>query len=408
MPRSFAPSVAGVVVVLLLASMWGSDHDAETRDTAAPSPVRTTAESEQGRGESRLPVDPLPDRAGGQEPGDQSEGDTPAGVVAQSSAADRNADRQRKLGNDHRPPGGSDGSEAGGQAGLPGPRYRTSVKVLDQAVECTPGIQRRKAVVLLSGTGFTTEENWGWGHERALSQAGFAVCTVELVARSMVSIYNQADYVVYAVRKAHRLSGRKVSVIGYSQGGSHPLWAMKFWPDVRAAVDDYIGLAPAVNGTRLGDVVCAKGSCSGISWQVQFGSAYHTRLHRGGLPVGPSYTNIYTNFDEIVLPQPRASHIPGGSNISVQSVCPLRVVEHAAILADSVAWALALDALTHRGPADASRLKNRLALCAGPFLPGIDLAGMAVALLSGGQHAVTGLVTEPQVTEEPRLPGYAR
>ncbi|WP_203336985.1 lipase family alpha/beta hydrolase [Nocardioides limicola] len=291
--------------------------------------------------------------------------------------------------------------------GLPGPPYQTSVAVLDRAVNCTPDIKGRKTVVLVPGTGMTVKETYGWGYERALPEAGFGVCTVELADRSLVSVYNQADYMVYAIRKARELSGRKVAVIGHSQGGSHPLWAMTFWPDVRAAVDDYIGLAPGVTGTRLGDVVCASGSCAAIAWQVRFGSTYINRLHEGGLPVGPSYTSIYTTFDEIVFPQPAGSHIPGGSNISVQSVCPLRVVEHATIVADSVAWALTIDALTHPGPADPSRLTNRLGLCLNRFMPRIDLVGMALGLASGGGHALTGLVTAPQVTAEPPLPDYA-
>lgn len=292
------------------------------------------------------------------------------------------------------------------RADTPGPQLRTPVELLDAAVRCTPDSTSRKTVVLVHGTGFDAEKTWSWGYERALPAAGFAVCTVDLPGRSLISIYEQSEYVVYAIRKARALSGQKVSVIGHSQGGSHPLWAMKFWPDVRAAVDDYIGLAPGVNGTQLGNVLCSPGACAEIAWQVRFGSLYLNRLHEGGLPEGPSYTNVYTDVDEIVIPQPAGSNIPGGSNVSVQSICPLRVVEHGTIVGDSVAWALALDALTHSGPAVPSRLTNRTALCLNPLMPNIDILGM-LAGIGSGFGSIIGLLAQPMATSEPALPEYA-
>ncbi len=289
----------------------------------------------------------------------------------------------------------------------PGPPYRTPVDVLDAAVHCSQNAANRKTVVLVHGTGFTADEAWSWGYERALPADGFGVCTVDLPGRSVVSIYEAADYVVYAIRKARAISGQKVSVIGHSQGGSHPLWAMKFWPDVRAAVDDYIGLAPGVNGTQLGNVLCSAGACADITWQVRFGSNYLNRLHEGGLPESPSYTNVYTVLDEIVVPQPAASNIPGGSNIAVQSICPTRVVEHGFIIADSVAYALVLDALRNPGPAVASRINNRLALCLNPYLPNIDLTRMATLTAAGVFSGGAQLLAKPLATEEPPLPAYA-
>lgn len=289
-----------------------------------------------------------------------------------------------------------------------GPALSVSARLLEAAVTCDSEVASRRAVLLVHGTGTNSDESWSWGYARALSAAGFAVCTVDLPGRSVISVYDQSEYVVYAIRKARALSHQKIAVIGHSQGGSHPLWAMKFWPDTRTAVDDYIGLAPGVGGTRLGNILCSPGACPEIAWQVRFGSRYLTRLHEGGLPEGPSYTSIYTTLDEAVFPQPDASAIPGGSNVSIQSVCPARFVEHGTILADGAAWALAVDALTHAGPADPSRVTTWRTVCREQFLPHIDVGRMAAKVGGGLVSAAAALLSRPFVTSEPELPGYAR
>lgn len=291
-------------------------------------------------------------------------------------------------------------------AAAPGPSLRTPDEVLDAAVNCSADTRSRKTVLLVHGTGTTPRETWSWSYQRGLPAAGLAVCTVELPERAVIDMTRTVEYVVNAVRVARQLSGRKVAIIGHSQGGTLPLWATKFWPDVRSAVDDYIGLAPGVNGTQIANAACAPGSCAGVTWQARFGSNFLSRLHQGGLPEGVSYTNVYTEFDQVVVPQPAASHIPGGSNISVQNICPGRPVDHGSIVGDAVAWAVALDALTHPGPADAARVNRDV--CRQALLPRADAVGMAINVPQAWANAAVALATQPQVSEEPPLPDYAR
>ena len=287
-----------------------------------------------------------------------------------------------------------------------GPALQTPVEQLNAAVRCTADVGTRKAVLLVHGTGFNVDQTWGAGELRALPAVGFSVCTVELPERATVTVYRSVEYVVHAVRVARKLSGRKISVIGHSQGGTLPLWAFTFWPDVRTAVDDYVGLAPAVRGTRLANGACALGRCPDVAWQARMGSAAFTRLLRDGLPSGISSTSVYTDYDEVVFPQPESSTVPVGSNIRVQDLCPGRFVEHGLIVGDNVAWAAAVDALTHSGPAKLSRLDR--ANCAREFLPGADEPALLANLGAGLVLAAWAAINQPSTTAEPPLPDYAQ
>ncbi|MDP2775880.1 MAG: hypothetical protein Q8O61_20165 [Nocardioides sp.] len=55
-----------------------------------------------------------------------------------------------------------------------------------------------------------------------------------------------------AIRKANRVSGRRIAVVGHSQGGALPVWAVKFWPGVAGRVTDVVSLAGPFGGTALG------------------------------------------------------------------------------------------------------------------------------------------------------------
>src|SRR3954447_5810721 len=100
----------------------------------------------------------------------------------------------------------------------------------------------RAPILLVPGTDLTPQTNFSWNYEKALDALGFPYCTVELPSNAMDDIQVAAEYVVYAIRRAHALSGKKVQIIGYSQGGMVPRWAFRFWPDTRAMVDDDVGL----------------------------------------------------------------------------------------------------------------------------------------------------------------------
>ena len=102
-----------------------------------------------------------------------------------------------------------------------------------------------------------------------------------------------------------------------------------------------------------------------------------------------------------------ALHGGGGqiTNVAIQTVCPDDPTEHIGIgIYDHTAYALALDALTHAGPADPGRVSKTV--CLDPLMPGVDAAtfpaNYATTLAAVGQT----LATYPHVPAEPALDCY--
>src|ERR1700712_257739 len=76
----------------------------------------------------------------------------------------------------------------------------------------------RQTVLLIHGTGATPEEAWSWNYQIALSKAGYGICTVTLPNRALSNFSVASEYAVYAARHAYQRSGRKIAIIGHSQG----------------------------------------------------------------------------------------------------------------------------------------------------------------------------------------------
>jgi hypothetical protein len=200
-------------------------------------------------------------------------------------------------------------------------------------------------------------------------------------------------------------AGRKIAVAGHSQGGMVPRWALRFWPDTRAMVDDQIGFAGSNHGTTLASMACS-GSCSAANWQQRDTAEFIKAINsiQETFP-GISYTEIYTHTDEIVQPNSDdngSSSVHGGGgdieNVATQDVCPAATYEHFAIgTIDPVAYALAIDALDNDGPADPSRISPLV--CAETLQPGVDPVSFpsnaATAFLAVENSPSTPIPAEP-------------
>ena len=275
-----------------------------------------------------------------------------------------------------------------------------SVRKLDAA---------RGVVLLVPGTGSRPDEAFSWGYQRALAADRFATCTVALPDDGLGSFTTAAVRVRRAIRATADLAGRRISVVGHSQGGALPVWAVKFWPGSARRVKDIVSLAGPFGGTHLGNELCTSGHCAALAWQLRIGARTVAALQHAPLPTGrtaPAVTSLAGPYDEIVRPQPYASHLDGATNVVLNQVCPADPSEHGLILGDPVGYALTLDALTHAGPADPDRIPA--STCDQTFIPHGDPSGSA-AFLQSVARFTTGLADPSRwVTAEPRLPAYAR
>jgi hypothetical protein len=260
----------------------------------------------------------------------------------------------------------------------------------------------------------TPNVNFSWNYEKVFSATVRPWCAVDIPDHGMGDVQVAAEYVVYALRTMAERADRRVSVVGYSQGGMSPRWALKWWPDTRDLVDDLVSIDGSNHGTLDTVATCAL-ACAPSLWQQDHRSRFLAVLNAGRETyAGISYTQLYSDLDEIVVPNfgPAAStalHTGPGeiSNVAVESVCPLHVAEHVTMgTVDPVAYALVDDALTHPGPADPHRIPR--SVCRQVLMPGVDPVSATAGELRVVAQAGTQLGLYPHVAHEPPLARYAR
>ncbi|MES1945738.1 Lipase B [Salinisphaera sp. C84B14] len=318
-----------------------------------------------------------------------------------------------------------------------GPALQTEPAELDRSLNCTAFEHPDKPPVLLvHGTTVTGTEQFTTFYTPQLVALGFDVCIVTYPDRGLGDMQVSAEYVVHALRTIHAQTGRKIAMIGHSQGGVMPRWAIKYWPSARAAVADFVMLAGVNHGTDvalpaavadslttfLGIDRFPVGFAPAVTYQFARSSNFVAALNAGDETPGEiDYTALYTLYDElvrpVVVPEPTAAleyeqGNPKVANILLQDICPGHVSEHFVIgTADSLAFALALDAISNDGPANVERAGGASALCG--LLP-VDIAqivmpGSAVGLLD----VVASTLREPEIgpnltASEPPLMPYAQ
>jgi triacylglycerol esterase/lipase EstA (alpha/beta hydrolase family) len=296
----------------------------------------------------------------------------------------------------------------------PGPPLSVPATRLSQALTCTPGIaaDARNPILLVPGTDLDPGPNYSWNYERALAALHWPYCAVTLPYHTTGDIQIAGEYIVSALRTMAAVSHRQVDVLGYSQGGMLPRWALRFWPDTRALVHDVVSLDPSNHGTLDANAAC-QGQCSPADWQQASGSHFMGALNSYAETfAGIDYTVIFSRTDEVVVPNFDTSgssslHTGGGTiaNIAVQQICPNDTSEHLAMGSyDPVGYALAVDAFSHESVADPSRVPQ--AVCAKPFQPGVDSSAFpsdyAAYLGAIGQAQENA----PQTSAEPPLACY--
>ncbi|RBY85389.1 triacylglycerol lipase [Blastococcus sp. TF02A-26] len=296
----------------------------------------------------------------------------------------------------------------------PGPRLSVSPAQLQAALHCNGPLTglTRDPVLLVPGTTLTPEVNFGWNYLRAFDQDGRRWCTVTLPHDATGDIQVAAEYVVHALRSVSAAAHRDVDVVGFSQGGMVPRWALRFWPDTRDLVDDLVGLSPSNHGTVLADVACTR-PCNPSFHQQASRSRFLQALNSGVETfAGIDYTVAYTQTDEVVVPNagpaPSSALRTGAgavANIALQEVCPGHLADHFLIgSSDAVGHAIVVDALDNDGPAVASRIPRTV--CALPFHRGVDPLTAVPDFLAMVAYAGDPAGNAPDVPAEPPLAPY--
>jgi triacylglycerol esterase/lipase EstA (alpha/beta hydrolase family) len=321
------------------------------------------------------------------------------------------------------PVGAADGTPFGAARGealtyapvdRPGPELRVPAAVLAQSLSCTGDLtgSDRAPVLLVPGTWMSPREHYGWNYMRAFDALGWPYCAVTTPKHAMEDMQLSAEYVVYAIRSMYHRAGRPIAILGGSQGGTLPRWALRFWPDTRQLVEEHIGLAPPNHGGQ-GVVTLCTPDCAPALWQLLYQSEFMRALNSGQETFpGISYTEIYSHQDQTVTPafdDTGTSSLHGGGghivNVALQDVCPVHFAEHIkAITYDAVGYALAIDALTHDGPADPARIDRRV--CDEEFHPGVEPATFPANYLNALATAMYRQATVQRVDREPPLRPY--
>lgn len=301
----------------------------------------------------------------------------------------------------------------------PGPALSPPAEHLAASLTCTGDLAGSDVapVLLVAGTTVNSAENFSWNWMPYLKALGVPYCASDLpgeLAQNSGDIQVRGEYLAYAIRRMHEVAGRRISIMGHSQGGMAMRWALRFWPDTRAMVDDVIGFAPTNHGSFLIQALCVP-DCSAALRQQLDTSRFMAALNSGAETfAGVSYTNVYSHLDEFVQPNlddGGTSSLRTGegriSNVAVQEICPAAGPEHLLVATtDPTAAALAVDALTHDGPADPARIDR--GVCEDLFMPGVDPVTGPVKLAGAGARVAAQLVYQGRrVDREPPLACYA-
>ncbi|MBO0843191.1 MAG: lipase, partial [Nocardioides sp.] len=303
----------------------------------------------------------------------------------------------------------------------PGPALSVSAATVRAATVCHGDPHKGGEPVLLNpATSVTPEQDYSWTYEKAFTAQGRYWCAVTMPYHTEGDIQTAAEYLVSAIRTMHAATGRRIAVMGHSQGGMSMRWALRFWPGLRPMVDDVIGMAGSNHGSTALPA-CQPGvtTCTPAVWQQQASAAFIKALNSHAETFhNISYTEIYTHTDEIVQPNYSAAssssalHTGTGriTNVATQDICPTDVYEH--LLAgtiDPTTYALVMDALTHAGPAAPSRISR--SVCGQLYMPYVDPSDVHTYLEPLGALPTVAtlpvpeinLAGAPQLAAEPKL-----
>lgn len=291
----------------------------------------------------------------------------------------------------------------------PGPPLQVEAAEVLENLDCTEDVaEGEPALLMVPPTSLDPDEAYHDNLYRLVADLEMPYCAVTVPQHTNGDIQIAAEYVVFAIRHLHELTGEQVPVFGWSQGGGPlPRWALRWWPDTRHQVSELVALAPPNRGTPTVNALCTP-DCVPALWQQRSGAEFLDALNSGRLTFpGIDYTVIYSETDGVVIPPAETSPLPEGravSNIAVQDVCRADASSHIGLLYSPAAVAAVADALTHDGPADIDRVREEadcLALTSPYSTPAESATGQQVKLAVALARFANG-----RVPSEPPLECY--
>lgn len=249
-----------------------------------------------------------------------------------------------------------------------------------------------------------------------------------------------SEYIAYAINYLSSITGNNnhLAVIPWSQGNPDTQWAFQYWPSTRNVVEDFISISADFHGTTLAYLLdpafpnIVPNPPSIIQQEYDSNFILTLRAGGGGSPYVPS-TSVWSITDEIVQPQysPYASaayftqDLPGTPNTSpicpantsvpysnnqIQTICAGQpaggVYTHEGVLYNPLAYALAIDALTHDGPGRPERLDLSV-VCNQLVAPGLTPADVAATEGLIPLALINILLYPEKVLNEPAVQAYA-
>ena len=141
----------------------------------------------------------------------------------------------------------------------------------------------------------------------------------------------------------------------------------------------FVALSPDFAGIELLDSdlsnICVGDLCQASIWQHSSGSHYYAAMHDDTFEEQIPTTAIWSEDDGVVTPPEENAQLPSATVMSVQDLCPGRLVDHVFMTIDRAGFALALDALNHGGVASLSRARESfLSTCLGVAAPHAEIS----------------------------------
>lgn len=192
----------------------------------------------------------------------------------------------------------------------------------------------------------------------------------------------------------------EIAVVGFSQGVLAARWAFAWFPETRDRVAGLIGIAGPSGGPAATALLGADTPLATALHQMTAGSRFLAALDEQWAEVSGFDVTLIASETDTVVAVDEVDAVTGATTVVVQDACPDREVDHVALAADAVVFAVELDALGQDGPGSADRLVADV--CDGDS---IAVDGWDADAVSDG--AFGAIVSAHPVDDEPDLPGYA-